>query len=345
MSSPLPGLAVLGTFLAIGLTLWFLILKPSAESGRLPLAKQQGGEVPQGAPAGSKASLPQDHPPLEIPKEVKTYLTDLEKKANDSPSDIEAWRTLAQVQYRAGQFERRYLEKAEASYNHVLGIDAKDLDALRNIGNIYFDREEYGDAVKSYIHYLELKPDDSNVRTDLGTMYLYSGDNDKAVREYQKVIEREPAFFQAHFNLGIALAKKGDQAKAVEALEKAKSLAPDEKTRSQVQALIDRTTGAPAADGSRSATTFQGRVEQSIRNHEIAGPKVVKFEWPSPTTGRVVLDNFPFEAMPEFARTKFLDHLKGNLSEARKQTNTTEAVRLDLVDRASGNVMASVTAD
>ncbi len=326
----------------IGLVLWLFILQPAAEKGRLPLAKKDSGGAMEEAPAGA---LPQNHPPLEIPQEVKTYLTELEKKTDAAPGDIEIWKTAAQVQYRAGQVDRRYLDKAEASYNHVLGIDAKNLDALRGLGNIHFDREEYGDAVKSYVRYLEVKPDDSNVRTDLGTMYLYSGDGEKAVGEYQKVIEREPGFFQAHFNLGIALAKQGNQAKALEAFEKAKTLAPDDKTRAQVQALIDRTSGAPPSEGAATATSLQGRIEQAIRNHEIAGPKVVKFEWPTPTAGRVVLDNFPYETMPDFVRTKFLDHLKSDLAEARKQTRTSDPVRLDLVDRSSGEVMATITSD
>lgn len=337
------GLAVLGGFLAIGLALWFVILKPAAEQGRLPLAKQQRGGTQEGG--GSTGALPQDHPPIEIPQEVKTYLAELEKKANESPKDLETWRTLAQVQYRSGQIDRGYLEKAEASYKHILEVDSKDADALRGLGNLHFDREQYAEAVKAYNRYLELKPDDSSARTDLGTMYLYSNDADKAVGEYRKVITRDPGFYQAHFNLGIAFTRKGDQTRAVEAFEKAKSLAPDDQTREQVQALIDRAEGAPAAGGSAAPTTLQGRVEQSVRNHQIAGPKLVKFEWPSPTSARAVLDNFPFDNMPEFARTKFLDHLKNDLADARKRAGVTDAVRLDLVDRVSGKVMASVTAE
>ena len=44
-----------------------------------------------------------------------------------------------------------YLDKAETSFRHVLTLDSKDLDALRGLGNVHFDREEYDKAVESYL--------------------------------------------------------------------------------------------------------------------------------------------------------------------------------------------------
>lgn len=341
------GLAVLGVFLTVGLVLWFLILRPT-EEGRLPLAKSQGG-ADEGAPgATTQASLPANHPPLEIPPEAKSFLAGLEKKAADSPDNVENWKTLAQTQYRAGQIDRSYLAKAEASYRRVLELDAKNLEALRGLGNIHFDREEYPEAVKSYSGYLELKPDDSNVRTDLGTMYLYSGQDEKAIGEYKKVVEKNPGFYQAHFNLGVAYSKKGDRVKAAETLEKAKSLAPDDRTREQIQAMIDRSkaqAGVAPSGIAAAAEGVQGAVEEKLRSHPIVGPKIVKFEWSTPTAGRVVLDNFPMSSMPEFARGKFLDRLKTDLGAAKSRSGASGAVKLDLVDRASGEVMATVSSE
>ena len=344
--APLPGLIVLASFLAVGLGLWVWVLQPQA-TGRMPLARKPDA-TPPGVASASSGSLPENHPPIEIPAEVKTYIAELESKAAAAPKDIEAWKTVAQVQYRAGQVDREYLTKSEASFQHVLDLDPKDLEALRGLGNVHFDREEYPAAVASYARYLEIKPDDSHVRTDLGTMYLYGGDEEKAVAEYRKVIARDAGFYQAHFNLGVAYAKKGNTEKALEALGKAKSLAPDDKTRSQIQVMIDRTNGgggeaggAPGAAGG----TLQGIVEQDLRSHPIVGPKVVKLEWPAPTSGRVLLDNFPMQAMPETVRAKFLDRLKNQLADAKRQTDTAGAVELQLVDNASGQVMATVAAE
>jgi tetratricopeptide (TPR) repeat protein len=341
---PLPGMIVLVSFLAVGLGLWFWVLQPPS-TARLPLAKKP--EANSSVASAATGSLPENHPPVEIPAEVKGYITDLEQKAAAAPKDLQAWKTVAQVQYRAGQIDRGFLAKAEASFRHVIELDPKNLDALRGLGNVHFDREEYPAAVESYARYLELKPDDNGVRTDLGTMYLYDGDDDKAIAEYRKVIAREGGFYQAHFNLGIAYAKKGDTTQALEAFNKAKSLAPDDNTRSQIQAMIERTTGGGsevAGTAGAAPRTLQGIVEQNLRTHPIVGPKVVKLEWPSPSSGRVLLDNFPMQGMPEMVRTKFLDRLKSQLTDAKRKTETAGAVELQLVDNATGQVMATVAA-
>src|SRR5262249_55669874 len=160
-------------------------------------------------------------------------------------------------------------DKALTSFRHVLEIDAHDLEALRGIGNVYFDHEQYAEAVDSYSRYLALKPDDLNVRTDLGTMYLYGGKPEKAIAEYGKVLAADPKFYQAHYNLGIAYAQTGDAPKALEALGRARSLATNERMRAEIQAMIDRVEGGQGMSSSTAATepkSFQSLVEAGLRN-------------------------------------------------------------------------------
>lgn len=333
---PAVGYAVLVGFLGVGLVLWTWILRPH-EPVRQALAPKAGSAAASGSPSG----LPPDHPPVAIPEEVKAFLEDLEEKALAAPKDLETWQRLAQVQYRAGQVDKNYLPKSEAAFRHVLELDPNNLEALRGLGNVYFDRDEYDRATEYYRAYLKQRPDDASVRTDLGTMLLYGGRLDEAVREYQAVVEREPGFYQAHFNLGIALLRRGDPEGARKAFEKARETAPDATTRDRIQAMIDRSRlPSPGPPGANLAE----RIERSLRSHPVAGPKVVRLEWSSPTEGRAILDAFPLEAMPEFARAKFLGRLREELAEAREATATRESVRLDLVDLSSNRVMATVVA-
>ncbi|MGH7898618.1 MAG: tetratricopeptide repeat protein [Candidatus Binatia bacterium] len=346
---PLPGLIVLVTFLAVGLGVWVWVLQPEA-TGRMPLAQRP--ESSPGTAVASTGALPQDHPPIAIPADVKTYITELEQTAAAAPRDVEAWKNVAQVQYRAGQVDREYLGKAKASFQYVLELDAKNLDAIRGLGNIHFDSEEYPQAIVTYSRYLELEPNDADVRTDLGTMYLYGGEEDKAIGEYDKVITKHPKFYQAHFNLGIAHAKRGETEKALESFGKAKALAPDDQTKAQIQTMMDR-TGGPSESGAAGqasappagATSLQSILEKNLRTHPIVGPKVVKIEWPTASSGRVLLDNFPMQNMPEAVRTKFLDRLKTELADAKRRTGAAGTVALELVDNASGQVMATVRSD
>lgn len=343
------GLVVLIGFLAVGLALWVLLVVPGKAPGRIPLPPKDAPEPrPGAADTASQGSLPKDHPPLEIPADVKKFIAELEQKAASQPKDVEAWKNAAQVEYRAGQIDRPYLDKAEASFRHVLELDAKNLDALRGLGNVHFDREQYTQAVDFYLRYLGLKPDDLNVRTDLGTMYLYGGDADKAIAEYDKAIARDSTFYQAHYNLGLAYARKGETAKALGSLKRARELAPDDPTRRQIDAMIDHTRGeaAGAAAGSPAEPKgFQGLVEDALRGHPIVGPKVVTFEWISAVAGRVRLRDFPMQAMPEMVRQKFLDHVKSQLADAKRQGPANGKAELELVDDQSGQVMATVTAE
>jgi tetratricopeptide (TPR) repeat protein len=326
------------------------LLAPGKAPGRFPLAPKSPDEVStgEGASAPVAGALPENHPPVEIPGDVKKVIADLEQKAASRPKDLDAWRNAAQVEYRAGQIDRAYLEKAEASFRHVLELDAKNLDAIRSLGNIYFDREEYGKAVEAYTGYLAIKPDDTNVRTDLGTMYLYGGDRAKAIAEYDKALARDPKFYQAHYNLGIAYSQEGQTTKALDSLVRARELAPDERTRKQIDTVIAHVKGGGEKAGSVAAgepKTFQGRVEESLRAHPILGPKIAKLEWVSPAEARVRLRDFPMQAMPEIVRQKFLDRLKGTLAGAKRESGVAGPARLDLVDDQNGEVMATVNAE
>jgi len=343
-SLPLPGLIVLVGFLAVGLGLWFALLAPRKPAGRMPLAQKPPEES---APA--PAALPQDHPPLEIPADVKKYIADLEAKAAAQPKELATWKAVAEVEYRAGQIDRSYLDKAEASFRHVLELDRKDLGALRGLGNVHFDRDEYRQAVESYERYLAIKPDDLSVHTDLGTMYLYGGNLDKALVEYRQVLAKDPKFYQAQYNIGIALAQKGETPQALEALARARELAPDDRTRRHIDAVIAQAKGGERPDGSTTTDaaprSFHDLVEEALRSHPILGPKIAKLEWPTETTGRLRLRQFPMEGMPDVVRQKFLDRLKGELAEAKQRTGQTGEAKLDLVDDSSGDVMATVTAE
>ncbi|MEA2626396.1 MAG: hypothetical protein QOD06_2441 [Candidatus Binatota bacterium] len=340
--SDLAGLIVLSAFLAVGLTLWFLVLRPESAPARLPLApKEPASRTPETA----ASTMPPDHPPIQMPDEVKKYLGGLEAQAAAAPKDAQVWKNLAQVQYRAGQIDRSYLDKAEASYRHVLELDPKSPEGIRGLGNVHFDREEYPKAIERYAQYLEAKPDDVSVRTDLGTMYLYSHQPDRAIAEYEKALGLDPRFYQAYFNLGIAYREKGDTAKSIAALEKAKELAPDERTKSQIQSAIDQASGrTPAVQSAAGAGSFQERIERSLRGHEIVGPKITRFEWSTKTDGRVLLDSFPMDKMPEAIRTRFVDRLASELAVAAEATGEKGTPKLELVDAASGRVMATVTA-
>ncbi len=302
--------------------------------------------------AERQAAIPPGHPPLEIPAEVKRAIAEVRRQADAAPEDLELWTRLAGMQYRAGQFDSVYLEQAEASYRHVLERDPKNLEALRNLGNIAYDRNRHAEAIEFYQRYLAEKPDDLNVQTDMATMYLARGDAEAAIRGYEKVLAAKPDQFQALFNLGIAHSSRGELEQAMAALGKARSAAPDELARravDQVMARVRAGSSAPGRgkDGSREGSKRQdplrAAIESVFRTHPVIAAKLQSIEWTAERKARVVVRDFPMEQMPAEVRQQFTLRLQEKIREAKGAHGEHGPVVVEIVDAGSLAVMETIS--
>ena len=344
----------------------FVVLTVAAVGGGVVLWGYSNPKAPPSVPGRSPASpsqaagnLPEGHPPLEIPDQVKQAIRDLAKKADAAPDDMDTWKHLGEVQYRAGQLDPSYLAEAAAAYRHVLEHEPDNLDVLRTLGNIAFDQDQYDIAVGYYQEYLKRKPDDINVQTDMGTMYLSAGKADQAISTYEAVLKTNPSFFQAQVNIALAYRSVGQSDKALAALETARTLAPDDKTRTQVDQLLARAKGQPVPDQVASAAggpppaaadaaapasgTFKADAEGIFRQNPIMGPKVARIEWPGPQAAKVYLHDFPVDQMPPEMRSMFMDRMKGRIKEKKDAYHVTETATFDLVDESTGKVMDTIS--
>ncbi len=330
--SLLAGLVVLWLYLTVGLGVWVFVLRSQPFPG---VAVADGP-----ASSGGSQVLPQDHPPVGIPDDVKQRIVTLVDEANAKPDSAQTWRRLAEVQFRASQLEASYRSAALSSYQHVLELVPDDPDALRGIGNVYYDFEEHTRAIGYYERYLALRPDDKNVRTDLGTMYLYTSQIDRAIAEYLAVLATNPNFFQAHFNLGIAYREKADFEQARKSLEQARALTDDERIQARVDRALDQLgRGSPQP---QPRTAFQHAVEQIFHSHDIMGSKVARIEWPGPAGAKVYLQNFPIQGMPPDVRERFLAKLRIQIGLARKSNNIDASVSVELIDADTRSVMETL---
>jgi cytochrome c-type biogenesis protein CcmH/NrfG len=300
--------------------------------------------------------LPPGHPAIQLPKEARDFIAEVERKAKANPKDLATWDKYGDVCFRAAAFDSSYYPKAAAAYAHVLQLDPDNLDALHGVGNIDFDQRKFDEAIAAYEHYLSRKPDDPDVRTDLGTMLLSSGSADQAVLQYRKVLETHPDFFEANFNLGIAYGQMNQLDTARAAFEKAQALAPDDEARNRVKQMLAEVSGGPApasqqvAQSGKAAPSvaagsgsFKDAMEHMLRDLPIAGPKVTSVQWPSATRARVLMDNFPMDQMPPFAAAKFMSDLKAGIGGVKSAHAIHAPVEIDICDAANGRVMQSVT--
>jgi cytochrome c-type biogenesis protein CcmH/NrfG len=336
------GSAVLVVFLAAGLVVWTVILSPAARPG---LPGPAGRTSASGAPATAAEAANR----VTLPDQAKAFIADLATQAKQKPDDVDTWMKLAQVTARAAQIDPAYQTQAINAYDHVLTLDPKNADALRGVANLHYDRDDHQKAIPAFEKYLALRPDDPSAKTDLGTMYLYSGQPERAVATYQDVIKKNPAFLQAHYNLAVTYHGQGKDQDALKELEVARGLATDDTVRKQIDDMMVSLKGdrpAPAEPPAKTAGTgspFQAAVEEAFRAHPIMGPRIVRFEWGAPASGRVLVRNFPMAGMPPEVREKFTGRLAEQLRTAQAAHPVEGPVRIEIADAADGSVMATVT--
>ena len=296
---------------------------------------------------------------VELPAKAVEFIRNLESQAKKQPKDVTVWNRLGTVALRASLFDQSYFRLASDAYGHVLRLDPENLEALRGIGNLNYDRQKYDQAIAAYEHYLKHKPDDPDVQTDLGTMYLYTGNADQAIKRYKKALSIKPNAFEPYYNLGVAYAALNNNAQARAALQQAIKYAPDQDSKTRVNDLLAKMAGgrrrerrlrhragpmaaAPPA-AAAPADTFEGQIESMVRGLPFAGPKVASVKWTSKNKATVLMNNFPMEAMPPFARQKFLGDLADGIQEAKKTYHVDGPFELQIADAASGQVMETVS--
>jgi cytochrome c-type biogenesis protein CcmH/NrfG len=114
-----------------------------------------------------------------------------------------------------------------------------DYDALVQLGNLYYDAQQYPNAIQNYEKALVIHPENPDVRTDMGTAYWYSGNADKALEAMQTSLKYRPGHPQTLFNLGwIKWQGKADPKGAIEAWERLLKLNPDYPQKQQVEQYI-----------------------------------------------------------------------------------------------------------
>jgi len=99
-------------------------------------------------------------------KELQDQIVILEKETRQNPSNVAAWIEL---------------------------------------GNAYFDTEQYEKSIQAYRKALDLKPDNADVWTDMGVMQRKAGRPQEAVKAFDQAIAVNPKHEVSRLNKGIVL--------------------------------------------------------------------------------------------------------------------------------------------
>jgi cytochrome c-type biogenesis protein CcmH/NrfG len=120
-----------------------------------------------------------------------------------------------------------------------LKADPNNAGLLENIGNIYYDAQQFPTAIDYYQRALKVQPANTGVRTDMATAYWYTGNADAAIAEFQKSLSYEPNKPNTLFNLGIVEWQgKMDIDKAVVTWQKLLDTNPNYEAKDKVLELM-----------------------------------------------------------------------------------------------------------
>ena len=123
----------------------------------------------------------------------------------------------------------------------IIKKDPKNLAALVELGNLYFDTNQAKEAIEVYRQYLAIKPDNSDVRTDLGIMYRKIGEFDKGIEEFRRAAQSDPKHVNSRYNIGIVLLHdKGDIKGAIKAWEDYLKVDPNSERGQRIKSQLEK---------------------------------------------------------------------------------------------------------
>jgi tetratricopeptide (TPR) repeat protein len=135
----------------------------------------------------------------------------------------------------------------------IIKSDPKNVDALVQLGNTYFDAEQWENAIQWYRRAVELDPKNADASTDLGVSLYYTNRPDEALAQFEHSLKVSPEHTKTLLNKGIVLAfGKRDLKAAATEWEKVVTLAPDSPEGQAARRALEGIAAAHAGGGATS---------------------------------------------------------------------------------------------
>jgi tetratricopeptide (TPR) repeat protein len=289
-------------FLLIGgaILFWTVCVSLSQQLGAPPPA--QAGSAVRTGPTMQNGGPAKEAEPPPLPESLKP----LEERALKEPQNIEALTAYSEALITEGikNSDPALLMRAVATNSQILNLDPKNKDALIGMASLAFENGVFDKAKGYYERYLEIVPTDLKAKTDYSLTLIQVGEGGKAKEILNELLKVEPNSFATRLSLALAHKVTGDKDAARQSATIALSHSPDENGKKVVEqflANLDKPEDIMApAPGESPAIA----IDSFFRNHQILGPKVEKISWKDQSTVEIVLNQFPMEQMPPFAKEK-----------------------------------------
>ena len=131
-------------------------------------------------------------------------------------------------------------QERERSVQELLAQDPGNPLLIAELGDIFFERNDFNKAVLEYERVLQLAPEDVDTYNDLGLAYHFTGRPEDALSTFQKGIEVDPSFQRIWLSLGFVHAFNKNLTEAHEALIKAIAIDPTSDIGLESQNILDQ---------------------------------------------------------------------------------------------------------
>lgn len=132
------------------------------------------------------------------------------------------------------------LDKARKAYEQALRLKPDYVEAMNNMGTIYYARKNYRRAITWYTRALKVAPEDTKsapIYMNLGTAYFGRKKYDETTKAYEHALALDPEVFERHGSFGVMLEERTVEERAKYHLYLAKLYAKDGRNELALQYL------------------------------------------------------------------------------------------------------------
>jgi tetratricopeptide (TPR) repeat protein len=105
-------------------------------------------------------------------------------------------------------------DRAASLYERAIDLDNNHVNAIVNLANVHFRRDNKRLAERLYLQALDVDSDIPEANYNLGFLEYERGNMDAAVGRFEATIASDPDFADAHYNLAMALTESGESLKS-----------------------------------------------------------------------------------------------------------------------------------
>lgn len=132
------------------------------------------------------------------------------------------------------------LDQARKSYQAAIKVKPDYVEAINNVGTVYYAKKSFRRAISWYSRALKLAPQDpksASIYMNLGTAEFARKQYDKATVSYQTAMKLDPNVFERHSSMGVMLEERSVEERAKYHFYLAKLYAKDGRNELAIQYL------------------------------------------------------------------------------------------------------------